>query len=539
MHLIKSLIRKNVWLYTSGAILMIVSGAANITILKFIGDNIASQGAQLLEAPYLFFGLVALAFILPVSTQWILQGVAQKIVYQLREQILTQLLQTEPEQMEVLGRSKIYNAFSTDIPNILNGVMTIPYSLFACTLILGGLGYLFTLSPSLALLAMSILGSCMFISRQVVIYSQKMYKRNREINNSLLNSYGNIVDGHKELVLNEGRGKAIVNDVLNGDALESKDILTRAGRAIAFNNMFLATVPLAIIGIVFWAIYQWQWASPETGVSFAIILMFIRQPIGNILTVIPQILQAAISLKHLKDLELPTVQKLDTAEPLSTQWKQLSVADLQYSYPGNNDFKLGPIDLTIERGELLFLVGKNGAGKSTLVKLLSGLKIPTHGSIAIDKEVIGSDNRRQYRAMFSAVLSDFFLFDQVLGIDEGTFQDADANELVKQLQLQNVVSIKNGVFSSTKLSTGQRKRLAMIVASLEKSSVIVLDEWAADQDPVFRKRFYEQILPKLKAQGITLIVVSHDDRYFHVADRLISIDSGKAFNSEELESILA
>lgn len=532
MHLIKALIKKNVWLFCSGTILMVVSGVANIYILKSIGQNISSQGAQLLEAPHVFFGLVAIAFALPMLTQWMLEGISHNIVYQLRKQILHQLLQIEPEHMQRLGRSKIYNAFATDIPGVLQGVMTIPYSMFAGTLIIGGFAYLFLLSAKLAFMSIAIFGACTLISRKLINYSQQIFNRNRDIGNSLLTSYGNILDGHKELMLNESRGKGIVNNILTGDALESKEIMTNAGRAMAINNILIATIPLAIIGIVFWAIYQWQWASPETGVAFAVILMFLRQPISNFVNVIPTVLNTRVSLKHLKNLELPPLKEQELAQPICSEWNSLEVSNLKYRYQGNNDFELGPINLQIKQGELLFLVGSNGAGKSTLVKLLTGLNIPTEGSISLNNEVIDDSNRRQYRALFSAVLSDFFLFDQVLGFNEKDFQDTNANNLIKQLELQKVVTVDNGEFSTTKLSTGQRKRLAMIVACLEQRSIIVLDEWAADQDPIFRKRFYEQILPEIKARGITLVVVSHDDRYFHVADRIVSVESGKVYEPE-------
>jgi putative ATP-binding cassette transporter len=66
-----------------------------------------------------------------------------------------------------------------------------------------------------------------------------------------------------------------------------------------------------------------------------------------------------------------------------------------------------------------------------------------------------------------------------------------------------------------------------VVALLEDKPVYVLDELAADQDSDFRRRFYEELLPELKALRKTLIVVSHDERYFHVADRVLRMEDGR------------
>ena len=59
------------------------------------------------------------------------------------------------------------------------------------------------------------------------------------------------------------------------------------------------------------------------------------------------------------------------------------------------------------------------------------------------------------------------------------------------------------------------------------------DEWAADQDPEFRRYFYDVLLPGLKAEGRTLIVVTHDDRYFHVADQVVFMEEGRVVRVEE------
>jgi putative ATP-binding cassette transporter len=197
--------------------------------------------------------------------------------------------------------------------------------------------------------------------------------------------------------------------------------------------------------------------------------------------------------------------------------------------PSATPFALGPIDLTIEAGKLVFIVGENGSGKTTLVKLLLGLYEPQAGVIVVDGEPVTAANRDDYRQLFTTVFSDYYLFDELL---PGADRPEDAGPPLERLDLAHKVAVRDGRFSSTDLSTGQKKRLALVHAWLEKRPVLVTDEWAADQDPEFRRVFYTELLPELQRAGRTLIVISHDDRYFHVADRLVQIADGKIVADE-------
>jgi putative ATP-binding cassette transporter len=212
-----------------------------------------------------------------------------------------------------------------------------------------------------------------------------------------------------------------------------------------------------------------------------------------------------------------------------TEWRRLDLIGVTHSYhrekEGSN-FVLGPIDLTFRCGELVFLGGGNGSGKSTLAKLITGLYPPETGEIRLDGEPITDRNRDDYRQIYSAVFSDYYLFQSLIGLSSPRL-DAQAQEYLLQLQLEQKVRIKNGVLSTTALSQGQRKRLALLTAYLEDRSFYLFDEWASDQDPLFKEVFYTQLLPELKARGKTVLVITHDDKYFHLADRFIKLDYGK------------
>jgi putative ATP-binding cassette transporter len=187
---------------------------------------------------------------------------------------------------------------------------------------------------------------------------------------------------------------------------------------------------------------------------------------------------------------------------------------------------LGPINLTLRPGELVFIIGGNGSGKSTFVKLLTGLYPPDSGEITVNGRPLNESVREDYRQQFSAVFSDFYLFDTLAGLG-GHDLDQKAQSYLRLLGLDDKVHVEHGVLSTTALSQGQRRRLALLAAYLEDRPVYVFDEWAADQDPVYRQIFYSKFLPELKALGKTVVVITHDDRYFYLGDRVIKLEYGK------------
>jgi putative pyoverdin transport system ATP-binding/permease protein len=256
---------------------------------------------------------------------------------------------------------------------------------------------------------------------------------------------------------------------------------------------------------------------------------------------LPQISKANIALQKIESLGLSLASRSEVSTvptDVKSSWQSLQIKGITHSYYRDiedKSFILGPIDLTIYPQEIIFIVGGNGSGKSTLAKLITGLYIPEDGAIFWDGELVNEQNREWYRQHFSVVFSDFYLFDELLGA-ENTDLDNQARSYLQQLQLDHKVKVENGKLSTTALSQGQRKRLALLTAYLEDRPIYLFDEWAADQDPIFKELFYTQLLPELKNKGKTVLAISHDDRYFHLADRIVKLDYGKIEYDKQLKS---
>jgi putative ATP-binding cassette transporter len=270
------------------------------------------------------------------------------------------------------------------------------------------------------------------------------------------------------------------------------------------------------------------------------VILFTFGPLLEVIGVVPYVAQAGAAINALEamertlDAELGGVAPTNFGEtPADWPFRTIEARDLVFSYPdeaGMPGYTVGPINLTIRAGEIVFLMGGNGSGKSTFLKLLTGLYLPRSGQLLVDGQVVTPSQLPRYRNLFSIIFTDFHLFDRLYGLD--VINDTQLNRLLADMDLANKTSYYEGRFSHLQLSTGQRKRLALIVAILEQKPILLCDEWAADQDPQFRRHFYEVILPELQRQGRTIIAATHDDHYFDAADRLLKMEYGRIVPTE-------
>ncbi len=281
--------------------------------------------------------------------------------------------------------------------------------------------------------------------------------------------------------------------------------------------------------------------SLETLRGYVLASFYMLSPLMTVIDTWPIFARGQVALQKVDELQLSLAVgdgiAMSTAAPSLLGWERLELEGVRFAYAdaGENGFVLGPLDFTLRRGEIVFLVGGNGSGKSTLVKVLTGLYPPQAGVIRLDGHCITETKREWLHSHFSVVFSDFYLFDRLLGL-EASDLDARTREYLVQLELDDKVEVNRGAFSTTALSQGQRKRLALLTAFLEDRPIYVFDEWAADQDPHYREIFYKRLLPDLTARGKTIVVISHDDRYYHLGDRIVKLEYGELVEDTRLSS---
>jgi putative ATP-binding cassette transporter len=357
----------------------------------------------------------------------------------------------------------------------------------------------------------------------------------REVEDRLFNSFRALTEGIKELKLHRGRRSAFFEQ--NIAAITESYQRFNVAAELRFNaaQNWSHLLYFALIGLILFLLPHLAVISKETLTGYVITTLYLMGPLAGTMASISLFTRANVAMQKVEQLGISLDEhstetcSFAQLEKQKTGFDQLELKEVVHSYHSEQDdsnFVLGPIDLTFREGELVFLVGGNGSGKSTLAKIIAGLYIPETGKIRLNGQFVTDLNRDEYRQLFSAVFSDFYLFENLLGLDNPDL-DAQAKQYLTQLHLNHKVRIIHGMLSTTAVSQGQRKRLALLTAYLEDRPFFLFDEWAADQDPYFKNVFYTQLLPELKTRGKTVLVISHDDRYFHIADRIIKLDYGK------------
>ncbi len=509
------------------------AGAAQIAVLNaaMAGDDApGSHGWWRLLAAFTVLLLAAPATRL--ISQYLLVKLGQGMLYELRLRMAGRILSTPLARLERLGPSRLLVALTDDTAVITDAFSVIPEVASNGALFLGGLAYLGWLSPSLLAVFLLLFIPFLALYRAPIASSFRRYRLAREEEDTLYGYFTGVTAGTKELKLNRDRRGGYL-DRLAESASALRRLFTRADLTLATVAAGGWTFFMAVVGLIVFAAPTVAPVSSETLVGYVLVLLYIRGPLQQIISNLSQLGRGGVAIAKLEELGLELRQDAEPEAPAGIHhpsWRRLELDGVTFTFrraAGEADFVLGPLDLVLRPGELVFLIGGNGSGKTSFAKLLLGLYEPDSGEIRWDGEPVDRADRDRYRQSFSAVFFDFHLFDELPpGTGEDGFDEA-ARRHLRELQLDGKVEIAVGRLSTTALSQGQRKRLALLSAYLEDRPLYLFDEWAADQYPYFKEVFYRRLLPRLKAQGKTVLVISHDDRYFDVADRVVRLSEGR------------
>jgi putative ATP-binding cassette transporter len=510
----------------------VLSGACNAALLAVI-NLVVQKNHAATTLVWIFIGLCALLPLTRFTSEFFLTDLGQGATYNLRLQLCNQILAAPLRHLEQVGSARLLAALTNDIPAITAAILMIPLLCVNASLVIGCLVYMGFLSITLLLTVLGFMVFAVVTYQLPIVRAQKVFELGRKDATALHGHFRALTQGTKELKIHLRRRQAFINQELKATAASMRRHETSGENLYSAATSWGQTLVFSLIGVILFVFPLVRPVSGSMMISYALTLLYFMTPLQVVLNILPHLARANVSLKSTAELGLMLAsqgtEKFEGTEPQPRTWRTLQLRSITHAYHRegeSHDFILGPIDLNLKQGELVFITGGNGSGKTTFIKLLTGLYLPENGYIALDGEPIRDTDKEFYRQYFSAVFADFYLFEQILGLAAPELDD-EANRYLSQLKLAHKVGVLKGKLSTIDLSQGQRKRLALLTAYLEDRPIYVFDEWAADQDPHFKAVFYLELLPKLKAKGKTVFVVSHDDRYYHVADRVIKLEDGQ------------
>lgn len=509
-----------------------LSSVVSVFLLATINNkiNVTSVNEIHTVVP-MFLGLVISLFAISFFSQLFLAKLGTSFVYRLRSTLLQQAINVSYENLERIGGHRVLATITTDVNNIALALAILPVFAVNLATIIFCLTYLGIQSGWLFLFLMGGLITGIGGSYLIMVRGRDYFIQLREKEDNLFCAFKTLVDGSKELNINQHRRDFFYSKQAMPGIEDIRETELKAkGFWILGESMTRALLFLTLGGVLFIA-HSFMTVESQILTSFILFTTYIIGPISFVQTATQSLVRGKIAYQKVASLELNQDYIRVSKEHLQHQqdWGQLVFDNIKYTYQEKRDypFTMGPVSLTVNRGENIFICGGNGSGKSTFAKILVGLYHPQEGSLSFAGQVINDKNIQWYRNHFSTIFSDFFLFEHLLDSKGELLQKESVVEHLKKLKMHDKVDIIDGKVSSTKLSQGQRKRLAMLLAYAEDAPIYLFDEWAADQDPTFREYFYRELLPELQSKGKTLIVITHDDKYFELADRLIKFDNGK------------
>lgn len=514
-------------------IALLISAAANTGILVIINQATASAAAGAGDLRLLAMFLVAMAlyvvglrFTFGVATRAI-----ENMLARIRQRLMRGIAHADLLALRQLREGRILQSIAQDTVVISESQGLLVAAAHSALMVAMTGAYLFTVSLPAFLIVVVVIaaGAVLYLARTHEL--GQLAARTSGLEAGFLGKMNDMIKGLQEVKLSAARRQALL-DELDDVGGELCGVKVRTTSLYNANAIFSQTFFYALLAMIVFVLPAVIDGFAPQAPKLVSSVLFIFGPLSTLITAIPSIGRADRAAASLLRLEgeigraaAAQIASEPATRPLVMN-ESIECRGLQFHYPGEagETFGIGPIDLKLSRGEVVMFVGGNGSGKTTLLKVIAGLYSPSAGQLLFDGKPVPPGAQQRQREMFGAIFSDFHLFPKLYGVEA---DDAAIAAELEAMRLTDKLSYSAEGFSTRDLSTGQRKRLAMVVTLLENRPILIFDEWAAEQDPEFRAHFYEELLPMLKAQGKTLLVATHDDRYFGLADRVVKMELGR------------
>lgn len=518
----------------------LLAAAAGVGLIALIQRELARDPSHpdAIAVAWAFAGLCAVAAGTRVAAQMAIIRLGQGAVAELGVHLVRRTLMLPLRAFEALDSSAILAALTEDIATLAGALVSVPHLCINIPILIACFAYAGWLSP--AILACGTVFAALAIAAYVAMTASGVsgLRRARARQDAVVGHFRTAIGGFRELKQHRGRHAAFLAQSLEPGVAAARVETVRSLNRFAVAEGWSQLAFFGFIGFLLFVMPRFVTIDRSTLASCVFIVLFLMNPLDFILTYLPMLGRAQASLLKIQSL-LPEIERHAEAAPARPTSavrpdavESVSLEGVTFAYRDPADdrgFSLGPMDLTLRRGEIVILAGGNGSGKTTLVKVLSGLYRPESGVVRVDGRAVVDSEAEAYRQLFSVVFADGHLFGDLRGLGISPI-DHRARDGLERLGLSPFVSVNDSVFSTLDLSQGQRRRLALLSAWLEDRPFCILDEWAANQDPTFRRMFYAKLLPEMRAGGKGLLVISHDEDYFDAADRVIRLREGRVLD---------
>lgn len=522
----------------------VLSGLFSAGVLAVITRALHARGAPFAIVAA-FFVLVAGKIAASAGSQLLLVRFSQGSILELSLSLCSKILDSPLRLIERRGAAAILTVLTDDVSSVTWAVQCLPQLATNAAVVIGCGAYLAWLSFSMFLSAAgaTLLGALVYtvLHRRAI----RVIQAARDARARLFEHFRTVTSGTKELLMHRRRRAELVEVEIRGaaEAYRSSNLAAVKGYTLA--GAWIQTLYHGLIGLLLFVSPLLTHPSVEQLTGYVFALLYMMAPLWDIISAVPALARGEVAFQRIEEMGM-TADSLQqrhaaagTGGKLPGTGASIEMSGVVFQYESADpayEFTLGPIDFHMRSGELVFVVGGNGSGKTTFLKVLAGLYVPSAGSIALDGARITPATLDWYREHFSVVFADCFVFGKLLGLGLASAElDAATHHYLNLLEIEHKVDVHGGVLSTTDLSQGQRRRLALVTAYLEDRPFYVFDEWAADQDPAYKEVFYTKLLPELRARGKGVIVITHDDRYFHLGDRIMKLADGQvaAVSGEE------
>jgi putative ATP-binding cassette transporter len=518
----------------------LLSGLFGAGLIALINTALHTEGSS----NGLIAGFIALALGIigcNLLSHALLNRAGQDAVLELCLDLSKKLFTASYQLLEEKGQSRILATLTDDVRAIASAIAIIPVLLMNTAILVGCSAYLAYLSWRVFLIVLVVVFAASLVHKFLNEQAFKSVQRAREAREKVLYLLRHLVEGLKELHLRRSHSHAFIEDNLEPAAEEFKRENLAAGLQYGYMQAWTALMFYGTIGALLFSIPLLKDLPSETLTGYLFAFLYMMGPFRAFIGAAPALSQGETALKKIQELGLSlhpelTGEKPQSSLPIDSDWRTLELQGVTFQYSqgpqSDKGFSLGPLHFSISPGEIVLIAGGNGSGKTTLMKLLCGLYLPQEGHILLNGTPITQNNRKWFREHLAVVFSDFHLFENLVGM-VGSRQDSQIEHFQQELHLDRKVTLREKSYTFDGLSHGQRRRLALLIAFIDDRPIYLFDEWAADQDPYFKEFFYHKFLPELKARGKSAIVITHDDRYYHVGDRVVKMENGQLIASRE------